>query len=65
MLTPYNASIPLPEIQKQASNNFIILPIQYNQKAELYDYISKVNTKRDLVSKNSYIHQKKLNLNAF
>ena len=31
LLTPYNASIPLPEIQKQASNDFIILPIQYNQ----------------------------------
>jgi hypothetical protein len=65
LLTPYNGSIPLPEIQKQASNNFIILPIQYNQKAELYDYISKVNTKRDLVSKNSYIHQKQVESKRF
>ena len=65
LLTPYNASIPLPEIQKQASNDFIILPIQYNQKAELYDYISKVNTKRDLVSKSSYIYQKKVESKRF
>ena len=58
LLTPYGANTPDREIAIQASNNFIILPIQYNQKAELYNYISKVNTKRDLVSKNSYIHQK-------
>jgi hypothetical protein len=38
LLTPYNADIPLLEIQKQASNNFIILPIQYHHSAELYRY---------------------------
>lgn len=56
LLTPYNADIPLLEIGKQASNNFIILPITYNQKAELYRYISKLNTKADL--QNKYIHEK-------
>ena len=56
LLTPYNADIPLLEIQKQASNNFIILPIQYHHSAELYRYISKLNTKTDL--QNKYIHQK-------
>jgi hypothetical protein len=53
---PYNAQIPSPEIQKQANDNFIILPIKCNQKAELYRYISKLNTKADLQSK--YIHEK-------
>jgi hypothetical protein len=56
LLTPYNADIPLLEIQKQASNNFIILPIQYHHSAELYRYISKLNTKADL--QNKYIHEK-------
>jgi len=56
LLTPYNAQIPSPEIQKQANDNFIILPIKCNQKAELYRYISKLNTKADLQSK--YIHEK-------
>ena len=56
LLTPYNADIPLLEIQKQASNNFIILPIQYHHSAELYRYISKLNTKTDL--QNKYIHEK-------
>jgi len=56
LLTPYNADIPLLEIGKKASNNFIILPIKYNQKAELYPYISKLNTKADL--QNKYIHEK-------
>jgi hypothetical protein len=56
LLTPYNADIPLLEIQKQASNNFIILPIQYHHSTELYYYISKLNTKADL--QNKYIHEK-------
>jgi hypothetical protein len=56
LLTPYNADIPLLEIQKQASNNFIILPIQYHHSAELYRYISRLNTKADL--QNKYIHEK-------
>lgn len=56
LLTPYNSDIPLSEIQKQANNNFIILPIQYHHSAELYRYISKLNTKTDL--QNKYIHQK-------
>jgi hypothetical protein len=56
LLTPYNSDIPLSEIQKQANNNFIILPIQYYHSAELYRYISKLNTKADL--QNKYIHEK-------
>jgi len=43
LLTPYNAEIPSPKIAKLAASGFVILPLQYNQKAELYNYISKLN----------------------
>ena len=34
LLTPYNSQPPLKKIAEIASNGFIILPIQYNNKAE-------------------------------
>lgn len=43
LLTPYNAEIPSPKIAKLAASGFVILPLQYHQKAELYNYISKLN----------------------
>ena len=43
LLTPYNAEIPSLKIAKLAASGFVILPLQYNQKAELYNYISKLN----------------------
>jgi len=43
LLTPYNAEIPSPKIAKLAASGFVVLPLQYNQKAELYNYISKLN----------------------
>ncbi|HLO87355.1 MAG TPA: hypothetical protein VK203_20440 [Nostocaceae cyanobacterium] len=52
LLTPYNASVPLERIKKEASNGFIILPIQYDKKAELYNYISRLNKFTD-----KYKHQ--------
>ena len=55
LLTPYNANIPQKAINKEAQKGFIILPIQYNFKAELYPYVSKTYSKADL-SKINYIH---------
>jgi hypothetical protein len=55
LLTPYNADIPRKAINKEAQKGFIILPIQYNFKAELYPYVSKTYSKADL-SKINYIH---------
>ncbi|MCA2620596.1 MULTISPECIES: hypothetical protein [unclassified Microcystis] len=55
LLTPYNANIPQKAINKEAEKGFIILPIQYNFKAELYPYVSKTYSKADL-SKINYIH---------
>jgi hypothetical protein len=43
LLTPYNAQIPSQKIIKLAESGFVILPLQYHQKAELYNYISKLN----------------------
>lgn len=43
LLTPYNSQIPFKKIAELASNGFIILPIQYDHKAELYPYVSKSN----------------------
>jgi hypothetical protein len=47
LLSPYNSQIPTKEITKIASTGFIILPIQYKYKAELYPYISRVNKLTD------------------
>ncbi len=55
LLTPYNADIPRKAIKEEAEKGFIILPIQYNLKAELYPYVSKTYRKADL-SKINYIH---------
>jgi hypothetical protein len=43
LLTPYNSQIPLKEIQKEKANGLIILPLQYDHKAELFPYVSKEN----------------------
>jgi hypothetical protein len=43
LLTPYNSQIPFKKIAELAANGFIILPIQYDNKAELFPYISKKN----------------------
>ena len=43
LLTPYNSQIPFKKIAELAKNGFIILPIQYDHKAELYPYVSKLN----------------------
>ncbi|TRT82090.1 MAG: hypothetical protein EWV63_20495 [Microcystis aeruginosa Ma_OC_H_19870700_S124] len=48
LLTPYNADIPRKAIKEEAEKGFIILPIQYKDKAELYRYVSKTHTKADL-----------------
>ncbi|CCI14898.1 conserved hypothetical protein [Microcystis aeruginosa PCC 9807] len=55
LLTPYNADIPRKAIEEEAEKGFIILPIPYNFKAELYPYVSKTYSKADL-SKINYIH---------
>ncbi|ARI83546.1 hypothetical protein C789_4296 [Microcystis aeruginosa FACHB-905 = DIANCHI905] len=48
LLTPYNADIPRKAIEEEAEKGFIILPIPYNSKAELYPYVSKTYSKADL-----------------
>ncbi|MFM5898446.1 MAG: hypothetical protein ACKO8W_13245 [Dolichospermum sp.] len=52
LLTPYNSQIPFKKIAELAANDFIILPIQYDHKAELYPYVSKLNKITD-----KYNHQ--------
>ncbi|MBL8150844.1 MAG: hypothetical protein JNN15_13040, partial [Blastocatellia bacterium] len=41
LLSPPNAQIPLKKIEESNKNGLNILPIQYNQKAELFNYISR------------------------
>jgi hypothetical protein len=53
LLTHYNVSIPQLKIAKEAKNGFIILPLQYSAKAELYPYVSKENKITE-----KYQHQK-------
>lgn len=53
LLSPYNSQIPGEQIKKEASKGFIILSILYNNKAELYPYVSKSNKLTD-----KYDHQK-------
>jgi hypothetical protein len=55
LLTPYNADIPRKAIKEEEEKGFIILPIQYKDKAELYPYVSKIHSKADL-SKKNYSH---------
>lgn len=43
LLTPFNAQVPLPQITREASAGFTILPLQYNERAELYPYIRTRN----------------------
>lgn len=52
LLTPYNSQVPSKKIVEVASKGFIILPIQYDHKAELYPYVSKSNKITD-----KYNHQ--------
>ncbi|MEA5549919.1 hypothetical protein VB713_02810 [Anabaena cylindrica UHCC 0172] len=52
LLTPYNSQTPLKKIVAVASKGFIILPIQYDNKAELFPYVSKKNQITD-----KYNHQ--------
>lgn len=47
LLAPYNSQFPGEKIKKVAEDGFIILPIQYNEKAELYPYVSKTNKSSD------------------
>ncbi|TRV49811.1 MAG: hypothetical protein EWV53_00825 [Microcystis panniformis Mp_MB_F_20051200_S9] len=56
LLTPYNADIPRKAIAEEAAKGFIILPIQYDSKAELYPYVSKTYRQGDL-SKIHYNHE--------
>jgi hypothetical protein len=55
LLTPYNSQPPLKKIAEIASNGFIILPIQYNNKAELFPYVSRKNEITEISKK--YNHQ--------
>ena len=55
LLTPYNSQPPLKKIAEIASTDFIILPIQYNNKAELFPYVSRKNEITEISKK--YNHQ--------
>ncbi len=55
LLTPFNSDIPRKKIAETNRNGFPILPVQYNHKAELYDYITKLNGITEL-----YKHNKSL-----
>jgi hypothetical protein len=55
LLTPYNSQIPSKKIAELAAKDFIILPIQYDNKAELYPYVSKKNKLTEISKK--YNHQ--------
>lgn len=43
LLSPPNSNLPLPKIQREKKNGFVILPLQYKFKAELFNYVSKVH----------------------
>jgi hypothetical protein len=53
LLTRHNAQLPTPLIQQQEKNGFIILPLQYNEQFQLYDYICQTNN-----LKQQYKHRK-------
>ncbi|MBI4850876.1 MAG: hypothetical protein HY819_03520 [Acidobacteria bacterium] len=41
LLAPPNSQIPNKSIEREAKQGFVIFPIQYHQKAELFNYIAK------------------------
>lgn len=43
LLCPPGANIPNPKLEKEKSQGFIIVPLQYNYKFELFPYVSKRN----------------------
>jgi hypothetical protein len=43
LLSPPNSTLPLPKILQEKNKGFVILPLQYKFKAELFDYVSKVH----------------------
>jgi hypothetical protein len=53
LLTPPNANIPLEKIKQVNSQDFKIVSLKYDHKAELYPYVSKLNDFKD-----RYKHQK-------
>jgi hypothetical protein len=53
LLTPPNAHIPITKITQVNSPHFKIISLKYDQKAELYPYVSKLNDVKD-----RYSHQK-------
>ena len=52
LLTQFNADIPRNLIAQERSKGLTILPLQYNNRAELFDYISKENQITE-----KYIHE--------
>jgi hypothetical protein len=55
LLTPFNSRPPKTEIAEEAAKGFIILPIQYKNKAELFPYVSRKNEITEISKK--YNHQ--------
>jgi hypothetical protein len=47
ILSPPNSNIPLPRIKREEKKGFVILPLQYHHKAELYRYISTAHKKAE------------------
>lgn len=47
MLVPFGAQIPRLLIEKERANGLTIVPFQYTHKAELFNYISKINSLTD------------------
>ncbi len=45
ILSPPNSNVPLPKIKREEAKGFIILPLQYHHKAELYRYVSTAHKK--------------------
>lgn len=43
LLSPPNSNPPLLKIKREEKNGFVILPLQYHQKAELFEYVSKAH----------------------
>lgn len=47
LLSPYNSDIPRKVIMEEEKRGFVIFPIQYSNKAELFGCISKINKLTD------------------
>lgn len=58
LLAPHNAQLPLPRLAKEAKAGFTILPIRYNNKAELYPYVRRENTIMDRYEHQMLPHDK-------